>query len=232
MSKQDVREWPPGFVATSLLTLVLLATAFSACGQSGEGSSKAPNAQGQCAVGRPPTLKHQYVPDWALRENQGTAPVIVDCFKDAVGGPAEMVGYGSIGPSVCVIVEDIRLDEAHGHFCSLTEGEETEVCAPAPSCLTAFIYTDGMTEFSGPLRANVDQIRVSVGGRPARGSWSVAHVDAGLGKRIQASDPFGFFAAFLRGCIPAKKVEVVLLDAQGDRLGWARRWDAPVNSCS
>jgi hypothetical protein len=210
---------------------VLLAAAFTACGGSDGGGAATAASSNKCEVGAPPILRSLRVPTWVKKRHEGTPPIVVGCFKEPPGGTVEIVGFGNFANSVCVSIENIRLEEAHGEVCT-PDGMEPEArCERLLGCVTGYVFVEGMTEFSGPLDPKVKNIRILVNGKKADGTFGVAHINMGLGKQIQAAAPFGFYGAFLRGCIPPKKVDVILLNAAGKKIGTAGHWDAPAGEC-
>jgi hypothetical protein len=224
------RTIPPS-AALAALALALglgLGLGLAACG-GGVKSASVAAASGRCEVGQPPLLHRRRIPAWVRAKGLGTPPVALSCFGARFHGRAEVVGFGNVGPSVCLTVDDLRLGEPHGELCTPTDTSPTEEhCDGAPGCITGFVHTGGLTELSGPLEPGVRAVRVSVAGRPARGDVELTRVAGGLGRSIQARVPFGFFVAFLPGCVPSQRVRVTLHGKDGSPLGEARGWSPPL----
>jgi hypothetical protein len=91
------------------------------------------------------------------------------------------------------------------------------------------MYNAGMTGLDGPLTPKVAEVRVLVRGKPLKEGVAVAQVKGETLKLIDAEEPFGFFVAFIPGCVPPREVRVEFLDEAGARIGNARAEDAVVS---
>lgn len=220
-------------VGLVLLALLAVATlGFAGCGggdDEAEKSRTTAEVRG-CQVGEPPVLMHRRLPPWVEKEGLGSPPLTLGCFGAPFHGASAFVGFANVGPSVCVTVDGMRQKESHGEVCTGTDETILERCEGSIGCIKGYIYQPeaNLTEFSGPLDARVKNIEITVDGKPVSADVGIAHISGSIERRISASEPFGFFAVYLRGCVEPKTVKVNLLAANMSHLGMAKRWDFPV----
>jgi len=213
--------------AVGTAAALLLALLLAACGGS-DGSATA-SGKPLCQVGGPSHIQYALVGSWARAEGKKAAATVIGCFGGPPNGPAEIVGYPDYKASACAIVDSIRQHEPHGHVCASEGRTFRENCYGKLGCITGYVYVPehGYTELSGPLDPSVKSVTVKVDGKPAKGDFGIAHVSGSLQRQIEAEMPFGFYAAFLPGCVGSKRVEVILRGEGGDPLGKARGWSEP-----
>lgn len=221
-----------------VLTLILAAflvsagVVFAACG-GGDGDATATAEATTCEVGNPPLLKnHRRVPTFVEEEGLDSPPKIVGCLKDPLVGEAEIVGFRNFGPAVCLTIDAMKYREAHGELCTVYSEPATRRCQGKAGCITNYLHVHGFTEFSGPVDAKVKELKVTVKGRPVKRGFTIADISGKVAKSVYAPEPFGFFVAFIPGCIKAKDVKVSLFDANGSSMGVAGGWTAPAGPCT
>jgi|GEM_PF-6389566 len=82
-----------------------------------------------------------------------------------------------------------------------------------------------VTGLAGMLEPSVKKIKILIKGKPLEHGVMVAQVRGETVRLIGGQKPFGFFAAFIAGCVQPKEVRVELRGKAGARLG-----NAPVYS--
>jgi hypothetical protein len=216
-----------------LLLAMLLVCLLAGCGGGGDASTAGPGHPGKArreAAKQPATCKVGesilgFVPEAPAWWKEGTGPTLaLACIHDRVA-TAVMLGYASPireNAGVCVTGYREAFNEAPTEHCSIPEMAWTWSCHGLPGCVGDMMYHGGMTGLDGPLSQKVAAVRVLVRGKPLREGVAVAHVQGETLQLIDAEEPFGFFLAFVPGCVLPREVKVELLDDAGSRIGTAR----------
>jgi hypothetical protein len=218
-----------GLVSIALFaTIVICATAFSACGGN-SGGPRGGSVARVCQVGEAPSLHVRRVPPWVVRKGLGSPPHVLSCFGSPFHGAAELVGFRNVGPSVCLTVDNLRRREPHGEICTDISATPVEQwCGGGLGCITGFAHPPGLTEFSGPVDPVVKTVHLDLDGRAAKADIYLTPVTGSLARSIDEPKSFGFFVAFLAGCVPSDEVRVTLAGAAGESLGTAGSWQPPL----
>lgn|SRR6478752_9979484 len=226
-----------------LLLAMLIACLLAGCGSGSEAtsasgpSSEQPGKARREAAKRPATCKVGesilgFAPEGPVVWSEGKGPVLaLACLHDRVA-TAVIVGYASpAGENAGACVTSYRggPSRAPSGLCAGAGLPWNWSCHGAQGCVDGFIHTGGLTGLGGPLTQKVAGVRVFVRGRPLKEGVAVAHVQGETLQLIDAEEPFGFFLAFIPGCVTPGQVEVELLDATGSRMGLAHGWNSPVS---
>ncbi len=216
-----------------LVLAMLVVGLLAGCGGGGDASTAGPGHPGKarreaakqpaaCEVGQSILGFVPEAPGWW---KEGTGPTLaLACIHDRVA-TAVMLGYASpIGDNAGVCVTGYReaFNQAPTEHCSAPELPWTWSCHGAQGCVNDMMYNGGMTGLDGPLTQKVAGVRVLVRGKPLREGVAVAQVRGETLQLIDAEEPFGFFLAFIPGCVLPREVKVELLDKEGSRIGTAR----------
>jgi len=163
--------------------------------------------------------------------SEGKGPVLaLACLHDRVA-TAVIVGYPSPegeNAGYCVTSYRGGPNRAPPGQCVGSGLQSNWSCDGAQGCVAGFIYAAGKTGLGGPLTRKVAGVRVLVRGKPLKEGVAVARVRGETLQLIDAEEPFGFFLAFIPGCVPPGQVKVELLDSTGSRMGLAPGYDGPV----
>jgi hypothetical protein len=172
-----------------------------------------------------------FVPEAPAWWKEGTGPTLaLACLHDRIIN-AVILGYASPegeNRGVCVTAYGGAPSQAPPENCAAPGVPWTWSCDGAQGCVHGFIHYGDKTALSGPLTQRVGGVRVLVRGKPLREGVTVARVQGETLQLIDAEEPFGFFLAYIPGCVPPGEVKVELLDETGSRIGLARGWDAPA----
>lgn len=228
-----------------LLPAILASCFLIGCG-GGSGSpsthaSQAPSSEqpGQArreAAKQPTTCKVGqsilgFVPEAPTWWKEGKGPTLaLACLHDRVA-KAVIVGYASPegeNAGYCATSYRGGPNQAPTENCGAPSVPWNWSCQGAQGCVRSFIHQGGMTGLDGPLTQKATGVRILVRGKPLREGVAVARVRGETLKLIDADEPFGFFLAFIPGCVPPDQVKVELLDATGSRIGSAPGWDSPL----
>jgi len=219
--------------ARSLFAVALMATLVCfaiGCGGSGSGdsSTSADAGQASCPVGKSVLPLVPEAPAWW---KEGPGPTLaLACAKDRFHGNAVIVGFASPDEGACVTVYNLRARVSHGEICVFEDqgGWTDFYCEGGPGCVVGFVHEPGFTQLAGPVEPDVKKIRVLVDNKPLKRGVALAQVESATVRRIHAVEPFGFFVAFVPGCVVPRDVKVELLDASGSQIGTAREFQGPA----
>ncbi|MGN6816868.1 MAG: hypothetical protein ACTHK3_12425 [Solirubrobacterales bacterium] len=221
----------PLFAAALMAALVCLVVGCGGGGDSGANSASAATGQAGCPVGKSVLKLVPKAPQWW---KEGPGPTLaLACVKDRFHGSAVIVGFASPFEGSCVTVYNLRAGLSHGEICTSEEGEWTDFfCKGGPGCVQGFVHEPGFTQLAGPVESKVKKIKVVVGGKPLKQGVALAQIENPAVRQIHAGEPFGFFVAFVPGCVVPHEVKVQLLDATGSQIGTAREFSGPAGGCS
>jgi hypothetical protein len=229
-----------------LLLAMLIACLLAGCGGGSEApsanarrasSSEHPGKARREAAKRPATCKVGesilgFAPEGPVVWSEGKGPVLaLACLHDRVA-TAVIVGYPSPegkNAGYCVTSYRGGPSRAPSGQCAGAGVPSNWSCHGAQGCVAGFMYAAGLTGLGGPLTQKVAGVRVLVRGRPLKEGIAVARVRGETLQLIDAEEPFGFFLAFIPGCVPSGQVKVEFLDATGARMGLAHGWDTPFS---
>jgi hypothetical protein len=205
-------------VACLALLAILL---FAGCGSSGDDSATATSQkEAGCQVGKSVLPLIPQAPDWW---KEGLGPTLaLACLHDSVVGDAILVGYSSPESTGgrCVNAYNLTLAWSPGEKCAAPGVEWSHWCK-APGCVWAMAHDGDVTGLAGMLEPTVKKIKILVRGKPLKRGVMVAQVRGKTVREIGSQSPFGFFAAFIHGCVQPKEVKVELMGVEGSRLGYA-----------
>lgn len=199
-------------------------------------SSEHPGEARREAAKRPATCKVGqsilgFAPEGPVVWSEGKGPVLaLACLHDKVT-TAVILGYPSPegeNAGYCVTSYQGGPNRAPSGQCASPGVPWNWSCHGAQGCIYGFIHHDGKTGLGGPLTRKVAGVRVLVRGKPLKEGVAVARVRGETLQLIDAEEPFGFFLAFIPGCVPPAQVKVELLDATGSRMGLAHGYGGPA----
>jgi hypothetical protein len=90
------------------------------------------------------------------------------------------------------------------------------------------VHEPGFTQLAGLAGSDVKKLRVLVNGKPLERGVVLAQVKEGSVRLVHATEPFGFFAVFIPGCVVPPQVKVELLGASRSQIGTAREFSGPA----
>jgi hypothetical protein len=173
-----------------------------------------------------------FIPEAPAWWREGTGPTLaLACLHDRVA-TAVMIGYASPegeNAGVCVTSYREAFNQAPTEHCSIPQLPWNWSCHGAQGCINDFMYQKGVTGLDGPLTQKVAGVRVLVRGKPLKEGVAVAQVRGETLRLIDAEEPFGFFLAFIPGCVLPREVKVEFLDGTGSRIGNSRAEGAVVS---
>jgi hypothetical protein len=215
----EEKRWPrsgPLLVGLALVGLLL----FAGCESGGEGPATASSQQAGCQVGKSVLPLIPQAPAWW---KEGIGPTLaLACLHDPAVGDAVIVGFSSPETTGgrCVNAYNLSLAWSPGEKCAAPGVEWSHWCK-AQGCVWAVAHTEDVTGLMGMLEAPVKNVKIMVRGKPLKHGVMVAHVQGKTVREIGGQRPFGFFAAFIHGCVQPGEVKVKLVGAGGSELGSA-----------
>jgi hypothetical protein len=197
-------------------------------GDQGTGTTAEPASPASCEVG---ASALPLIPDAPPLWREGPGPTVaLACLHDRIAA-ATIVGFAIPGRGACVSPYDLDARESFGELCEERGTGWVSQCEGSHGCLHFFVTQRGITSLAGPLDAKVKRIEVLVDGKPLPDGTMLARVRGKLERAIGSSEPFGYFAVFVRGCVVPSEVKIELSGADGSSLGNARPWDVAVPPC-
>jgi hypothetical protein len=222
MIDQDPRARLRPFILSVIGIVLSGALLFVGCGRSEGSRASLKSEETGCQVGKSVLPLIPTAPAWW---KEGTGPTLaLACLRDHVVGDAVIVGYSSPESTGgrCVNAYNLTLGFSPGEKCA-SPGVEWSHWCKAPGCVWAFAHSGDVTGLTGMLEASVKKVNIQVRGKPLKHGVMVAQVRGKTMRSIGGERPFGFFAAFIHGCVQPRNVKVELMGAAESRLG-----DAPV----
>lgn len=180
---------------------------------------------GSCKVGDRASLR-------APRASSRRSAVwVLACGKSHSQGEFQIVGYAA-GEGVCVSIDSLRWMDTHGGLCKPASVPWLELCPrSAYGCVISASAPHGFTELTGVLGGSVRGVRVRPVRKVSTDDVAVAQVHDGLLTRLHQSEPFGYFVAFIRGCVDPANVRIEVFDGTGVLLDALRRFHQPGFRC-
>lgn len=212
--------------ATSLCCIILIS-----CSSQQDGS-----VASLCKIGSHVHLEATRV---APRDNADTlkSPVVVlKCGMNHAGKLVELVGYDT-SRGVCLATNILSTHATLGSLCASQKGQL--FCPQRVLCVAGFNFLAnsedvGESLVTGAMTNAVT--RVSVSGPMAKGKGRV-HVllarvtDVHILQSLHQARSFGYFAAFLPGCVVPKRVLIIAYGRNHDILGSTRGESFWPNPC-
>jgi hypothetical protein len=228
MNVQGGRVSQPSILWVAGIAL-LAALLCAGCGSGERDSATATSKKAGCRAG---TSILPLVPKPSGWWTEGEGPTLaLACLHDPVLGDAALVGYSSPEPGGghCVSAYNLTLRWTVGEKCA-APGYEWSYWCKAQGCVWTMGHNGNVTGLAGMLEASVKEIRILVRGKPLRHGVMVAQVRGRTIRSIGGQKPFGFFGAFLHGCVQPTEVKVQLMGAAGSLIGVAPMYP-PKESC-
>lgn len=220
MSDQGEGEARRRFNLTVACIALLGLLLFAGCGSSGSDSATTTSQKAGCQVGKSVLPLIPQAPAWW---KEGLGPTLaLACLHDPVVGDGVIVGYASPEPGGghCLNAYNLTFRWSPGEKCAAPGVEWSHWCK-AQGCVWGFAHTGDITGMMGMLEAPVKKVKIMVRGKPLKRGVMVTQVRGRTVRLIGGQKPFGFFAAFIHGCVQPHEVKVKLVGAAGTQLGYA-----------
>lgn len=212
-----------------IFLLAALLVPLAGCGSSGGTPAAATSEKAGCHVGASALPLVPKAPAWWT---EGRGPTLaLACLHDPVVGDAMIVGYSS--PETqgghCAIAYNLSGEWSPGEKCAAHGVNDWSYwCKKAQGCVWGFTHNGDVTGLAGMLEPTVKKIKVLVKGKPLAHGVMVARVSGTTMRSIGGEKPFGFFGAFIHGCVEPQEVKVELFGSAGTPLGTAPGYTGPA----
>lgn len=219
----------PVLLLVGALLLAALLVLLSGCGSSESTPAAATSKEAGCRVGASVLPLVPKAPAWWT---EGRGPTLaLACLHDPVVGNAVLVGYSS--PEAegghCVTAYNLSGEWSPGEKCAASGVNRWNYwCKKAQGCVWGFVHNGDVTGLAGMLEPTVSRVKVLVKGKPLKHGVMVAQVSGKTMRSIGGEKPFGFFAAYIHGCVQPREVKVELFGPAGSPLGTATGYTGPA----
>lgn len=227
MGRESLRPVVLPIAGTFLLAALLVSLA--GCGSGDSTPAAAASQEAGCHVGSSALSLFPQAPAWWT---EGKGPTLaLACLHDPVVGDAVLVGYSSpeSAGGHCVNAYNVSGNWSAGEKCAASGVNRWNYwCKKAQGCVWGFVHNGDVTGLAGMLEPTVKEVKVLVRGKRLKHGVMVAQVSGKTMRSIGGEKPFGFFAAFIHGCVQPREVKVELFGAAGSPLGTAPGYTGPA----
>jgi hypothetical protein len=229
-----MRRRPVLLSVVGVVFLSALLVPLAGCGGSEGTPTAATSKEAGCQVGASALPLIPKAPAWWT---EGPGPTLaLACLDEPDVGEAVILGYSSPESTGghCINAYNLSGEWSAGEKCAAPGVEWNWWCKgaqgkKAQGCVWGFVHNGDVTGVAGMLTAKVKEVHVLVRGKPLKRGVMVAHVHGRTSRLTGAEEPFGFFAAYIHGCVRPREVKVEMLGPAGSRIGTALGYSAPAS---